>query len=188
MGLYDTVLLLDEAAAACSDGHPLRSFQTKDFDSPSMNTYVVHGGRLYLASPGRCWSDEDDSGRWRIEGDEAVREDRYALKQVVDRRAIRVYSQCDECEPILVRTDARGLFGDLVHEHALLVDFRLTFRPGEPVSVERLTGTREDMRADLRARGLYVLADEEPLAIAHREVKRAQESLARLRGERRSWP
>jgi hypothetical protein len=28
-----------------------------------------------------------------------------------------------------------------------------------------------------------VLTDDEPLAVAHREVKRAQDSLARLRGE-----
>jgi hypothetical protein len=183
MGLSDTVLLLDDTVTACPQGHRLRSFQTKDFDDPSMSTYVVHAGRLHLASPCHRGFDEADSGKWRIEGNEAVREERYALKPVADRTVIRVYSQCDQCAPILVRTDAAHVFGDFVSEYALFVDFRLTFRPGEPVSVERLTGTREDMRADLRERGLYVLSEDEPLAVAHRELKRARGASARLRGD-----
>ncbi len=182
MGLFDTVLLLDDTAVPCPHGHRLRSFQTKGFDDPSMSTYVVHDSRLYLASPGRGF-DEDDPGEWRIEGTEAVRQDRYALKQVISRSVIRVYGRCDQCEPILVRTDDTRPFGDFVTEYALFVDFRLTFRPGEPVSVERLTGTRDDMRTDLRARGLYVLADDEPLAVAHRELKRARDAPPRLRDE-----
>jgi hypothetical protein len=39
------------------------------------------------------------------------------------------------------------------------------------------------MRADLRARGLHVLADDEPLALAHRELKHAREA-ARRSGRR----
>ena len=184
MSLFDTVLLLDDTAAACPHGHRLRSFQTKDFDDPSMSTYIVHEGRLYLASSGRSGFYEHDAGEWRIEGEDAVHEDRYSLKQVVGRSVIRVYGRCDRCEPILVRTDDTRPFGDFVSEYALFVDFRLTFRPGEPVvSVERLTGMRGDMRTDLRARGLYVLADDEPLAVAHRELKRAREASARLRDE-----
>jgi hypothetical protein len=178
MGLYDTVLLVDEkTTATCPHGHRLRSLQTKDLGA-SMSTYVVLGDRLFLASS-RRWLPDDDWAAWRIEGNEAVREQRYALEEFARRMAIRVYGSCDGCEPVLVRTDASDVWGDIVHEHTLVVDFELTFRPGEPVAVERLTGTREDMRAELRSRGLHVLAEDEPLALAHRELKRAREAARR---------
>jgi hypothetical protein len=95
------------------------------------------------------------------------------------KRGLEEYSHCDECEPVLVRTDRPGLFGDIVSEHSLFVDFNLTFRPGEPVQTERTSGTRDELKAELRRRGVYVLEEDEPLAIAHREIKRAGERYGR---------
>jgi hypothetical protein len=143
-----------------------------------MSTYLVHEGRLYLAA-GERTSDSDEAEGWRLGGMRAVREHHHNLSQVQPPRAVRVYSHCDECEPVLVRTDRPGLFGDIVSEHSLFVDFNLTFRPGEPVQTERTSGTRDELKAELRRRGVYVLEEDEPLAIAHREIKRAGERYGR---------
>ena len=74
----------------------------------------------------------------------------------------------------LVRSDHATFLGDFVQAHALFVDFKLTFLAGEPIQVERDSGSRADFAADLQRRGLYVLDDDEPLAIAHREIERAR--------------
>jgi len=173
MGMSDTVIFLDGAGAiCCADGHRIRSLQTKDLEELSMSTYLVHDGRLYLAiSTEHRWNADEASG-WRLEGERAIREHRYELREVQGPRAVRVYGHCDECEPLLVRGDRASFLGDFVTEHKLFVDFRLTFRRGEPLQVERMSGARDDLGNDLRARGLYVLRDDEPLAVAHREVKR----------------
>jgi hypothetical protein len=182
MGMFDTVVFLDGAASVCcAEGHPIRSLQTKDLDEPSMNTYLVQGGRLYLARSGepRSWADE--ASGWRVEGRRAVREHRFELLEVQAPRIIRVYGHCDECEPLLVRSDRASFLGDFVTEHQLFVDFRLSFRRGEPLQIERESGARDDLGRELRARGLYVLGDDEPLAVAHREVKRLRAGAERER-------
>jgi hypothetical protein len=174
MGLYDTLVLLDDLeAAACPEGHGMRSVQTKDLDDPSMSTYLVRCGRLYLATPRHGEVDDDEASSWRIEGNAAVREHHFKLTEVRRERSVRVYGHCRECEPVLVRTDRATFLGDIVNEHALFVDLTLTFRRGEPIQVQRTSGTRAVLKTDLRSRGLHVLDDGEPLAIAHREVRRA---------------
>ena len=178
MGMFDTVIFLDGAARIrCADGHRIRSLQTKDLEEPSMSTYLVHDGRLYLAmSIERRWSADEASG-WRLEGERAIREHRFELREVEAPR-IRIYGHCDECEPLLVRSDRASFLGDFVTEHKLFVDFRLSFRRGEPLQVERESGARDDLGNELRARGLYVLRDDEPLAMAHREIKRLRAGVA----------
>jgi len=49
-----------------------------------------------------------------------------------------------------------------------------TFREGEPVNIERVSGDRLALVEELRRTGLRVLADDDPLAVAHREIKRAR--------------
>lgn len=186
MGMFDTVLVVDELRElSCPHGHPLRSLQTKDIDEPSMSTYLVHDARLYRAEASG-WSDADgELTNWKIEGDLAVREQRHSLSAVRTPLSIQGYGTCGACEPVLVRLASPGLFGDLVNEHALFVDFRLTFRGGEPIHVERTSGTRDDLKRELGARGVYVLRDDEPLAVAHRELTRARGG--RGKAPRRGW-
>jgi hypothetical protein len=119
MGLYDTVLFLDRVAAPrCALGHPLRSFQTKDFDEPSMHTYLVRDGRLYRADPADAESHvEHESESWRLDGSDAVREHRFKLCEVRGPLRVDVYGDCRACEPVLARTVEPGLFGDIVREH-----------------------------------------------------------------------
>lgn len=182
MGMYDTIVLLDSPPAfTCPEGHALRSFQTKDLADPSMTTYLVHGGRLYRADVDELRQDGDEVEHWRVEPGRAIREQRYILQEVLPPRPLRIYGHCDECEPILVRTDRPSVWGDIVSEHNVFVDFRVTFRPAEPLQIERESGTREALKQELRARGLFVLEDTEPLAIAHRELARAREALPRHR-------
>jgi hypothetical protein len=179
MGMFDTIIILDRAASACcAEGHRIRSLQTKDLDDPSMATYLVNGGRLYVAiSIERAWCSDDASG-WRVDGGRAVREHHHELREIEAPRSVSVYGHCDECEPLLVRSDRGSFLGDFVTEHKLFVDFTLTFRRGEPLRVERMSGARDDFGNELRARGLYVLRDDEPLAMAHREIKRLRGRIA----------
>ena len=181
MGLYDTVVILDDVSGAvCPAGHAVRALQTKDLDEPSMSTYLVRGGGLYRAEPHPDAGAYDDAAAgWRIDGDSAVSERRFDLRAAAAPRSVRVYSQCRICEPVLVRNDGGSFLGDIVTEHALFVDLTLTFRPGEPVQVERTSGGRRELQAELCARGLVVLGDDEPLAVAHREVQKARQRSGR---------
>jgi hypothetical protein len=152
-----------------------------------MSTYLVHGGKLYLAA-GDDESDNsiEDARAWRIEGAEAIYGRRHQLHEVQSPRALQVYGSCSECEPVLVRSDAPQLWCDIIVEHPLPADFRFTFRAGEPLQVERLSGTRAELENDLRARGLFVLTASDALAVAHHELKRARGcALARAKAARR---
>src|ERR1700742_2929245 len=98
--MFDTVLLLDDSAdLACPAGHRMRSVQTKDFDDPSMRTYLVHRGQLLLAASLK----DDDYAEWRVDGSNAVREQRFALTDLTGPRSLRAYASCDAGEPGLVR-------------------------------------------------------------------------------------
>jgi hypothetical protein len=172
MGLFDTILILDDGAPAlCPDGHRVASLQTKDLD-PDMSTYLVHEGKLSRVA--RSSAFEEAEGGWRVEGRTAVHERRAELEPISAPLGIRAYGTCSACEPLLVRTDGRSLYGDIVDEHVIFVDFDLEFRPAEPVQITRTSGTRDELRQDLLARGMYVLGDDEPLAIAHRELRAAR--------------
>jgi hypothetical protein len=71
----------------------------------------------------------------------------YESRELLGPRRVRVYDQCDSCDPVLVRTDRRRCLSDLVSEHPIFVDFTLTFRAREPLQVERTTCTREGIQA-----------------------------------------
>ena len=145
-----------------------------------MRRLLVRDGRLYLASPGSDrWRYDDEVAGWRIDGSTAVREHHHELREIGMPRTVRVYGQCHACQPVLFRTYRPSFSGDIVHEHDLFVDFSLTFRAREPMQVERTSGTRDEMKKELLSRGLCVLGDDEPLAVAHREVKSARERLDR---------
>ena len=177
MGMFDTLLVLDDAAELrCPEGHRLRSFQTKDLDEPSMSTYLVSSGRLYRAADRDGWSGAgEEAAGWRIEGKQAISEQRFDLQALPGPRRVNAYGQCSVCDPVLVRTDHPGVFGDLVNEHKMFVDFTLTFRVGEPLQVERTSGTRDELKADLARRGVCVLNEDDALAVAHREIEKARQ-------------
>jgi hypothetical protein len=181
MGLYDTIILVDRSAVVCPHGHEIEQLQTKDFE-PNLETYLVLERTLVRVVAG----DERPRAVWRPDGARVVEERRHDTEVIAGPQTVRAYGSCDRCEPLLVRTDARaGGFGDLVHEHSLSVDVQLVLRPGLPLEIVRTSGTRDDLRKDLQRRGLHVLGDDEPLAMAHREAKQARERLDALSGGRR---
>jgi hypothetical protein len=189
MGTFDMIVVLDTLSPLrCSEGHALRSFRTKDLPEPAMSTYLVRGGNLYLAAADDDDNDSsvEDARAWRIEGAEAIYGRRHQLQQVQPPPALRVYGSCSDCEPVLVRSETAHLWCDIVVEHPLAADFRFTFRAGEPLQIERLSGTRADLEDELRARGLFVLEASDALAAAHLELKRARgRALARTKEARR---
>jgi hypothetical protein len=143
-----------------------------------MSTYLIEGGRVMRAVRDP-WGDEGERSAWRILDDEAVHETRYALEVVSPPSEVRIYSDCPECEPVLVRVDPARSWGDIVHEQRLFVDFCLRFRDGELVAIDCVSGDRERLLEELRREGQRVLHDDEPLAVAHREIKRARDERAR---------
>ena len=90
MGIADTIVVLDRALdMSCSAGHVLRSFQTKDLDKPSMATYLVDAGRLFLAVNDERTAECDETVGWRIEGEQAIRVHRYSLREVHPALTVR---------------------------------------------------------------------------------------------------
>ena len=77
---------------------------------------------------------------------------------------------------MLVRCDHARVWGDLVDGRRLWVEFRATFGTDRLRRIERTSGTRDALAAELREEGLRVMRDDEPLAIAHREVRAAREA------------
>jgi hypothetical protein len=177
MGMYDTIVVLDEPLS-CPAGHPLGFFQTKSFPDPSMSTYLIDRGRVFRAVRHSWGDEEDEQATWRISGDEAIHETRYRL-EVVSPPEVQVYSYCRTCKPVLVRVDRPRSWGDIVQEHWLPVDFSLHFPRGEPMRVKRVSGDRKVLMEELRRSGLRVLEDDDPLAIAHREIQRARSESGR---------
>jgi hypothetical protein len=183
MGLFDTVVILDEILR-CPHGHPLSDFQTKDFDDPSMDVYLLDGPRVHRVVRGRFTRDgEGEEEHWRLEGNSAVFQRRQEVERVIPPGEVVFYTSCGACTPVLVRSDRPHLWGDLVDERQLWVEFRATFGHSETRRIERTSGTRDDLAAELRGEGLRVLRDDEPLAIAHAEVRAAREKPPR-RGRR----
>lgn len=181
MGMYDNVVVLDEVLR-CPHGHVVDGFQTKSFDDPSMAIYLFNGPYIHLVSRAALDADDENAAtRWQLEGNEAIYHRRHAVSTVAPPGEIVFYTTCDECEPVLVRCDYPRAWGDLVDERRLWVEFRVTFRTDPPRSIERTSGTRDNLAAELREEGLRVVRDGDPLAIAHREIRAARD-----RGPQRS--
>ncbi len=177
MGMFDNVVVLDEVLR-CPHGHRVEGFQTKSFAHPSMDTYLVEGPRVYLVSrAGLDESDDAAAAHWLLEGNEAVFQRRHTAEPIVPPGEVVFYASCDECAPVLVRCDRARMWGDLIDERQLWVEFRATFGPDRVRHVERTSGTRDDLVAELREDGLRVMRDDEPLAIAHREIRAARDAM-----------
>lgn len=174
--MFDNVIVLDENLR-CPHGHHVEGFQTKSFAEPMMETYLVEGPHVYLvARSGIGDSNDAEAAHWLLEGDEVVFRRRHAVEPIVPPREIIFYTSCDECTPVLVRSDRSRLWGDLIEERQLWVEFRATFDPGGQRRIERTSGTRDDLATELRQDGLRVMRDDEPLAIAHREIRAARDA------------
>lgn len=130
---------------------------------------VVGEERAWL---GDC--DDNSAAHWRMDGTDAVYERRHAVSLVVPPGEVVFYTTCDVCAPVLVRSDHARAWSDLVAERHLWVEFRATFGVGQPRRIDRTSNTRTELIAELREDGLRVLRDNEPLAIAHLEIRAAR--------------
>jgi hypothetical protein len=170
----------------CPHGHRVEGFQTTSFADPSMDTYLIEGPPVYLVARGGLGdSDDAAAARWQLDGSEAVFQRRHGVEPIVPPREILFYTSCDECTPVLVRCNHPRMWGDLIDERHLWVEFRATFSPHELRHIERTPGTRDDLVIELREEGLRVMRDDEPLAIAHREIRAARDAMPSRRGHTR---
>jgi hypothetical protein len=185
MGMFDNVVVLDETLC-CPQGHSVGSFQTKSFADASMDTYLVEGPHVYRVSRGGFDGANDSAEeQWILEGHEAVFRRRHAVEAVVPISEIFFYTSCDECPPVLVRCDHARMWGDLVDERQLWVEFRATFSVDGLRHIDRTSGTRDDLVTELRNEGLRVIRDDEPLAIVHRELRAARDATPPRRSQAR---
>lgn len=177
MGMFDHVVVLDEVLR-CPHGHPVEGFQTKSFDDPAMDTYLIEGPALYRVERSPFGdSDEEGGQHWTLNGGEAVFRRRRAVESIVPPGDLVFYATCKACAPVLVRGDCPGAWGDLLDERRLWVEFRATFDRAGQRHIERTSGTRDDLASELREEGLRVMRDDEPLSIAHREIRAARERM-----------
>jgi hypothetical protein len=194
MGLTDDIVNIDDAQLQCSNGHRISVLRTKDLD-PNRETYLLLGGTLIhvlrWSSPraraehgvhGDTGDKRDDelNPAWRIQDGIAFREERFKTETVTGRFKLRAYGQCSRCEPVLIRTDGLDFFGDIIEERSVYVDFELTLSPDEAVHAVNISGTRQEFERRLLDRGLHVLRDDDPLALAHRTAKEAKARLEAL--------
>jgi hypothetical protein len=151
-----------------------------------MDTYLVNRGGVHrVARSMLADSDEEAVEHWRIEGGEALFQRRHSLATITGPREIVFYTTCHQCTPVLVRRDHATVWGDLIDERQLWVEFRATVIPGEPPRIERTSGTRADLIAELREEGIRVMRDDEPLAVAHQELRAARAESSGARRSRR---
>jgi hypothetical protein len=167
--MFDHVVVLDETLH-CPHGHRVHDFQTKSFPDSAMDTYLVDGSHVYLVLRGEVDVDES-AERWLREGEEAVYQRRHALESIVPPGELVFYTSCGECPPVLVRSDRAHAWGDLVDERQLWVELRATFGVDGVRHIERTSGTRDDLATELRHDGLRVVRDDDPLAVAHLEIR-----------------
>ena len=110
---------------------------------------------------------------------------RHAVDAIMPPREIVFYTSCGECTPVLVRSDQARTWGDFIDERQLWVEFRASFGPDGLRHIERTSGTRDDLMTELREEGLRVMRDDEPLAIAHHEIRAAREAMPSRRNRTR---
>ena len=138
----------------------------------------MDGAHVYRVARGPYGDSDHVAERWTLEGDEAVYQRRHAAESVVPPAELIFYTSCDECQPVLVRGSHVNFSGDLLDERRLWVEFRATFDSQEERRhIERTSGTRDDLAAELREEGLRVMRDDEPLAMAHVEIRKARETM-----------
>lgn len=173
MGMYDHVVVLDETLR-CPHGHPVEDFQTKSFADPWMATYLVAGAHVHLVTPGGL-GDDTSAEHWRLAGDVAVFQRRHAVERINPPGEIAFYTSCGKCPPVLIRSEHPRAWDDLIDERRLWVEFLMTFVDGQR-HIECTSGTRDDLMTELRKEGLRVMRDDEPLAIAHHEIRAARDA------------
>lgn len=121
MGMYDHVVVLDEVLR-CPHGHQVDGFQTKSFDDPSMETYLLNGSHVHHVTRAElAGGSGSGTAHWQLDGHATVYRRRRAVSAIVPRGDVVFYTTCDECAPVLVRSDHPCAWGDLVDERRLWV-------------------------------------------------------------------
>jgi len=189
MGLTDDIVNIDDAQLQCESGHRIGVLRTKDLD-PNRETYLLLGGTLIHVIRRARDDDDELNPVWRVQdrqdgqGGIAIREERFTTETVTGWCRLRAYGQCSRCEPVLIRTEGVDFWGDIIEERSVYVDFELTLSPGEAVRAVKTSGTRQEFERQLLDRGLHVLHDDDPLAVAHRTAKEAKAHLEALESRR----
>lgn len=169
MGMFDTIRVIgDDPRLLCAEGHQLDDLQTKDLDC-NCDIYWLYNGVLYRP-PG----DDEGGARessWDAGGDVLVRRSTEAFPRCHTTISFLVYSHCPLCRPVVfARGEARGSFiqDGNIDTRQPWCEWRIHLAQGavEAVSPVRLE-SRASVREDVEFRGLRVLADDDPIALAH---------------------
>jgi hypothetical protein len=161
MGMYDTVLLLDEesqARVACAAGHPQKELQTKDLDC-NLDFYRVFRGRLFFQATRAPLQtvETTEEGLLKI----TTQQEHVPC---LDRVTMVAYTSCAECDPVVYET-GHSFCGVGVDTHQPWVEYELVFQDGLLVKTTPLRcTTREDVAKEMRGSGACVLPDDDRIA------------------------
>jgi hypothetical protein len=169
MGLFDTIHLSD-LGLKCGHGHVCKSFQTKSLDAQMDNFYVAQGKLLKL--------EDRDKENEHIDIEKLELNRKFKLSPSNFTGSTRIYTTCDECDPICVEDHGESSFSDRIQEHFPWVEYILTFKAGvlsENPEIHQAQ-TRDEVKNDLTRRGSIVISDED------RIVRRIFSERSRRRG------
>ena len=157
MGMYDTIRFLDDAPR-CAEGHAVREVQTKDLECDDTH-YEVFEGRLFVPL-------ERGEPEPSLDGDHLVLTRRDRLRVYGTTAELQVYGTCPTCRPVLAFEETA--IRDAVREHRAFHDWAVLVEAGRVRSIRLMSGrTREELRAELVAKGVEVLDDGDRLARRH---------------------
>lgn len=166
MGLFDDVTV-DDSRVVCAAGHRLHDLQTKDLEC-SMLQYRVHQDRLYLT----C-NHKSTTQTYEADGETLIVTTVSRISATNVTATALVYDHCGACSPILTVQDRAGFGWDMVDEHHPWCEYQMTFEKGRLVAVVPITiESRDSLRAKLVEQGRTVLADDNPIAVRHLEIRR----------------
>lgn len=181
MSMYDkircTSMQARELGLVCCNDHPLTSFQSKDCEN-ELNAFLVFGGHFYEEAQ-RPWHEitpDEALDNVQLLGDDQLGIVHTTIATLYGiTREVVIYGFCEECPRLLIAK--RPLFGtDIATEKVPLFEFRLTLQGGRVAGLARLrTESMEKMRQDAINDGATPLDEEDPIAIAHRALKRRNE-------------
>jgi hypothetical protein len=161
MGTYDTLTIVGPSRLVCAAGHPLTTFQTKDFREPSMDSYALRGTVLFLGER------NEEGNTWVDAGDELISRREERFRRVTDVGGpIAIYTHCEVCAPVVFERDS--LSWDHLDERRPWVEYELLFARGELIDLKPLrVESRADVRLDLEKSGVGVLPDDDRLVRRH---------------------
>ena len=170
MSMFDT-LHTEHPQLICSQGHPLKVFQTKDFEC-LLDNYTIKDNQLFRT-------------RDHYEADEEDSLPKEAITEPVNPTVMaNVYTSCHRCTPVYTQQDSHN-GRTWISEHLPWCEFEIFFKNGilEYIQEVRLETSEEVRQQALKTAGekllwapnYRVLANDDPAVIKYLQNKKSND-------------